>query len=449
MDKNKSKNKMGLFELTVITIMNMVSDGILLLPANLAQIGTITILSWIITSLGSFALAYSFAQCGIYTHYSDGMGGYARYSYGKAGSFMANYSYSVSLIIANVADAILVVSYASIFLGVKIPPLQTGLLTVFVICLATVLNFGGARITGKIDTYTSWGLVIPILGISILGWFWFDPNMYIGAWNPHNLPFGSAATQSISLTLWSFLGFESACANMNAVENPKKNVPIACVVGTIVAAVINIVSTNVIAGIVPNAALAKSSAPFGLAFATIFNPTIGKIATGLMVIACFGSLISWQFTAGQVFKSSADQGYFPKVFSKVTSKDTPVIGMTIILIVQVFLSLMTISPSLTKQFSILVKLAVVTNLIPYLLSMGSLDVMQRINNVPRKKIRLNNFICLVASIYSLYALFSSGPDAMLYGCIATFAGWTLYGFISHRFDLKNTGIEEDAAALQK
>ena len=83
---------------------------------------------------------------------------------------------------------------------------------------------------------------------------------------------------------------------MDAVENPQKNVPIAVLCGTLIAALLYIVSTNVIQGIVPNAALANSNAPFGLAFATMFTPTIGNIVIGLMVISCFGSLLGWQFT---------------------------------------------------------------------------------------------------------------------------------------------------------
>ena len=112
--------------------------------------------------------------------------------------------------------------------------------------------------------------------------------------------------------------------------------------------------------------------PFGLAFATMFGPTVGKIIIALMVISCFGSLFAWQFTIAEVFKGSSVQGYFPKIFEKVTKTDTPIVGMVIITVVQTLLSLMTISPTLNSQFITLVNLAVVTNLIPYLLSMAAL-----------------------------------------------------------------------------
>ena len=431
-------NKIGVVQLTILTMVNMMGSGIIMLPTKLAEIGTISIVSWLVTAVGSTALAYAFAQCGMFSKKSGGMGGYAEYSFGKAGNFMANYTYGVSLVIANTAIAISAVGYGSEFLGATLSPLSIALWTIFTLWLATVLNFGGARITGNISSFTIWGVIIPVVGISIIGWKWFDGTMYVNSWNPHNVPTFEAIGVSISMTLWAFLGLESACANSDAVENPEKNVPIAVLGGTLGAAVIYIVSTNVIAGIVPNLELANSTAPFGLAFAHMFDETIGKVIMGLMVMSCFGSLLGWQFTIAQVFKSSAEEGYFPAFFKKVTSKDAPIVGMVTITSLQTLLSLMTISPSLNKQFNVLVDLAVVTNVIPYLLSMAALAVLLKTENVPHQKYKKTVLVAFIGSVYSIYALYAAGEQAMLYGSIVTFIGWTLYGFVSYKFDLKKS-----------
>ena len=431
-------NKIGVVQLTILTMVNMMGSGIIMLPTKLAEIGTISIVSWLVTAVGSTALAYAFAQCGMFSRKSGGMGGYAEYSFGKAGNFMANYTYGVSLVIANTAIAISAVGYGSEFLGATLSPLSIALWTIFTLWLATVLNFGGARITGNISSFTIWGVIIPVVGISIIGWKWFDGTMYVNSWNPHNVPTFEAIGVSISMTLWAFLGLESACANADAVENPEKNVPIAVLGGTLGAAVIYIVSTNVIAGIVPNLELANSTAPFGLAFAHMFDETIGKVIMGLMVMSCFGSLLGWQFTIAQVFKSSAEEGYFPAFFKKVTSKDAPIVGMVTITALQTLLSLMTISPSLNKQFNVLVDLAVVTNVIPYLLSMAALAVLLKAENVAPQKYKTTVFVAFIGSLYSIYALYAAGEQAMLYGSIVTFIGWTLYGFVSYKFDLKKS-----------
>ena len=46
---------MSVVQLTFVTAANMLGAGIIMLPTKLAEVGTISIISWIITSLGSLA----------------------------------------------------------------------------------------------------------------------------------------------------------------------------------------------------------------------------------------------------------------------------------------------------------------------------------------------------------------------------------------------------------
>lgn len=424
---NNPGNKMGVMHLTILTAVNMLGSGIIMLPTKLAEVGTMSIISWLVTAFGSLALAWAFSKCGLFSTKSGGMGGYAEYAFGKSGNFIANYTYAISLLIANIAIAISAVGYGSVLLGIELSPVGVCLATIVVLWVTTVCNFGGAKITGQIGSVTVWGVIIPVVGLCVIGWFWFSPSLYASAWNPNKMDFFSAISTSISMTLWAFLGLESACANMDAVENPQKNVPIAVFGGTLVCAVIYVLSTNVIAGIVPNLDLLHSTAPFGLAYATMFTPTVGSVVMFLMALACIGSLLGWQFTVAQVFKSSSDIGYFPRIFSRVTKHDAPLVGMVILGVVQTGLALMTISPSLNKQFNSLVNLAVVTNLVPYVLSMAALIPMQRLASVPGGQAKMNTVIALIGTIYSFYALWSSGEEAMMLGALVTFSGWTFWG----------------------
>jgi putrescine:ornithine antiporter len=275
-------------------------------------------------------------------------------------------------------------------------------------------------------------VIAPVVLVSTVGWFWFDSSVYAAGWNPHNMAWYDAAGASVAITLWAFLGLESACANTDAVENPEKNVPIAVLGGTLGAAVIYIVSTNVIAGIVDNPELAASTAPFGLVFAKMFTPLVGDIVMAAMVLACIGSLLGWQFTIAQVYKSSADTGYFLSIFAKANKAGTPIVGMLVLLAAQTALGFLTISPDLSKQFDTLVNLAVVTNLVPYILSMAALMTMQKVSNVPAGKALATNIIAWVAAAYSYLALYSSGEQALMLGGVATIFGYTLFGFVNNR-----------------
>ena len=80
-----AKKKMNLIQLTFIVAVNMMGSGIIMLPANMAQVGAISLLSWLVTAVGSMAIAYGFAQAGLFNQRPGGMSAYAEDAYGKSG----------------------------------------------------------------------------------------------------------------------------------------------------------------------------------------------------------------------------------------------------------------------------------------------------------------------------------------------------------------------------
>src|SRR5262245_49303191 len=98
--------RMNLIQLTFIVAVNMMGSGIIMLPTNMAQVGAISLLSWIVTAVGSMAIAYGFAQAGVLDARPGGMSLYAEEAHGKSGFFMVSYLYYLSLAIGNVAIAI-------------------------------------------------------------------------------------------------------------------------------------------------------------------------------------------------------------------------------------------------------------------------------------------------------------------------------------------------------
>ena len=434
MDGQAQTKRMNLIQLTFIVAVNMMGSGIIMLPTNMAQVGAISLLSWVVTALGSMAIAYGFAQAGLFNQRPGGMSAYAEDAYGKSGYFLVFFLYFLSLAIGNVAIAISALGYLAAFVPfLKSTPVITALGVIALLWLTTVANFGGPSITGRIGSVTVWGVIIPVGMLSLIGWFWFKPEIFAAAWNPKGLTLAQGMGSSISLTLWAFLGMESAAQNSDAVENPRRNVPLACMFGTLGAAVIYVLSTTVIQGIVPNADLAKSTGPFGLVYSQMFGPAVGSIIMALSVLACLGSLLGWQFTIAQTGKAAAEERMFPDFFSKVNQRGAPIIGMIVLGIVQSVLALSTISPTLSEQFSALVNLAVVTNVLPYIIALSALMVMVQAARVSETQYRVNVFVALVAMLYSVYAIYASGKDAVLGGMLMTGIAFVIWGFIALRF----------------
>jgi putrescine:ornithine antiporter len=426
--------KMNVTQLTFIVTVNMMGSGIIMLPANMAQVGAISLLSWVVTAIGSLAIAYGFAQAGIFNQRTGGLAAYAEDAYGKDGYFQVFFLYFISLAIANVAVASSALGYLAAFVpGLTATPVATCIGVIALLWITTAANFGGPNLTGKIGSVTVWGVILPVGFIATIGWFWFSGDTFRAAWNPKGISLMEGMGSSISLTLWAFLGMESASQNASAVENPKRDVPLACLFGTLGAAVVYILSTTVIQGIVPNAELAESTGPFGLAYAKMFNPIVGQIVMALAAMACVGSLLGWQFTLASTAKDAADTRMFPAIFGKVTAAGAPIMGMVIMGVVQSVLALSTVSPDLSKQFAALVNLAVVTNVIPYIISLSALFVMMRNAKVDASLFKRNAFVTIVALLYSVYALFASGKDAVMGGMLVMGIGYIVYGLIAPRF----------------
>ncbi len=422
----KPAKKMNVWQLTMLTAANMLGAGIIMLPTKLAQVGTISILSWLVTALGALCLAHVFAQCGMYSRHRGGMGGYAAYRFGLAGYYLTNFSYSISLVVGIVAIAISAVGYIETLMQWNFSPLQGAFATIALLWIAGMANFAGSGWTGKISSVTVWGAILPVAFMSVVGWCWFDFDLYVQAWNPNRLPVFEAASESIVLTLWTFLGFESAAANMESIENPQRDVPRATFMGTLFVAMIYILSTNIMAGIVPNAELLTSNAPFGLAFSSMFNGRIGRVIMTMMVVSCCGALLCWQFTMSQVFKGCGESGAYPRVFAKLNRYGVPVWGMIILLTIQSGFALMTIDTNLFAQFERIVDLAVITNVLPYIICCLSLDKILAKAQVGWSARHRMTVFTMLGILYSCYAVYAAGLRPLFDAFFLLFLGYMLY-----------------------
>lgn len=422
-----SRSKMSLMQFTFQTALNMLGSGIIMLPAKLASVGMISLISWVVTIVGVIALAYSFAKCGMYSRKHGGLGGIAEYTFGKSGSFLVNFIYTISLVIANVAIMATALSYLLATVHVTLSPMTNLALMVVLLWLATAANFRGAQFTGWITALSFWGIALALIVFTLAGPFWFDFSLLQANWNPHGYSVFEAMGHTVSMQLWAFLGLESACANSDSVENPETNVPRAVLIAAGFVAFLYVITTTLVGGVVPNAELVNSDAPFAIVFSELFGPSVSMVFAVLMSLTCYGSLVSWQFTVSRVCKTSADLGYFPRVFAKVSETDSPILGLLLIGVVQTILIGISFTPSLYKQFALLVDISVITNVIPYMFCVASLFSLVRLVGDKEKNPWVVFVMATIALLYTFYVFTSYESFLVRFATIVTFAGWVFYG----------------------
>lgn len=421
-----NKKYMSFWMLVALVSGNMVGSGIFLLPAGLAKIGSISILAWIFTTLGSLLLALVFGHLSSLIPKVDGGPYiYVRIGLGKFMGFQSGLGYWISLWVGNCAIAIATVGYLAYFFPALYSPILRAIAAILVIWLFTMFNMFGSRSVAWLQIGFTIAKSLPLLLIIIIGWWYIHPEFYVDFNRNDTSNFG-AFSQAASLLLWAFIGLESAAVTASKVKYPSKTIPLATITGTLIAAFIYIASSVVIMGMVPAMNLENSSAPFALAASKILGDNGSLIIVISAIIACLGALNGWVMITAVVSKSIAETKLFPSIFAKENKYGAPGLSLIFSGILMTILLLTTMSDSLIEQFNFIILVAVLAALIPYFYTSISNILVLKSQNPKSNFWQWRVIVAVLAGCYSLWAIIGSGVQAVYYCMILFFLGIPVY-----------------------
>ena len=426
--KKSSKKELGFWMCTALVVGNMIGSGVFLLPSSLASFGGISIFGWLFTTTGAILLAFVFSQLSKMVPKAGGPYIYTREGFGDFAGFIVAWGYWISILAGNAAISVALTGYLAVFWPVIS---SNSLLAMFVtlssVWLLTWVNATGIRNAGFLQVITTVLKLLPLFVIAIFGLFYFK----IEHFQPINLSGESsysAITATAALTLWAFLGLESATVPAENVINPKRNIPKATIVGTLLAAVVYILGTVAVMGIISPNLLKDSTAPFADA-ASLMWGSWAKFAVAIgAAISCFGALNGWILLSGQIPFATAKDKLFPAIFAKKSKTNTPVPGLIISSFFVTILIGLNYTKGLVELFTFIILLAAVTTLLPYVFcTMAELMIfMKNKKDFDLKFLIKSSIISILAFIYSLWAVMGSGQETVYWGFILILAGFPVY-----------------------
>ncbi len=433
-DTAPGRRKLGVTTATALVVGNMIGSGIFLLPATLAAFGGVSILGWLSTTAGAALLALVFARLSRILPRAGGPYAYSREGLGEFSAFLVAWGYWVSIWVSNAAIAVAMVSYLSIFW----PALATNSLLAATVAVAAIwvltwVNGIGVHYAGRVQVVTTLLKLAPLIAIAVLGLFYLDPDHFT-PFNRSSQSLPSAINATAALTLWAFLGLESATIPAEEIKNPRRTIPRATVFGTLIAAAVYILGSVAVMGMIPPETLAASNAPFADAATLIWGPWAGYATAACAAVACFGALNGWILMQGQLPLAAARDGAFPAVFRRVSANGTPVLGIIISSILATVLIGVNYQKGLVRQFEFMILLATLTCLVPYVASAASALII-----ILRPRARLSAaapvtgaVIALGAFMYSMWAIAGLGLEAILWGVVLLAIGVPFYVGIKRR-----------------
>lgn len=378
---------------------NMIGSGLFLLPASLADVGSSSLLAWIIAAGGALAIAGVFAILGRLRPDADGVLDYPRLALHPATGPVAWAAYWVSGWAGNVAIALAALGYLASLFPVLGGMTLVGLLVIM--WLFVGLNMLGARgVAGFGGVSLALGL-IPVLAATVLGLLHFNPELFTAAWNPSAKPLTQTLPPTVVLVFWAFLGLESANAVAAKVRDPARDLPRAALLGVGLAALVYILACVAVQGVLTPAELKASSAPFADVVTRLAGPIAGAVIAGCAAVKAMGTLGGWILVTAETGRAGAAAGYLPKFLSESDPEVTPRRGLILTGVLMTLTAFVTISPALSAQFNFIIGLSVAMFMLVYGLAALALIREARAIASPGKRLAARA-IAVLALVFSAW-----------------------------------------------
>ncbi|HEY6940458.1 amino acid permease [Dokdonella sp.] len=414
---------LGLATAVAIVAGNMIGSGLFLLPASLAPYGPAALLGWGASALGGLALAFVFADLGRRLPRSGGPYAFARAAFGDGAGFAIAWSYWVSIWCANAAIAVAFAGY----LGSLFPPAASAtgapLAALGALWACTLANALGVRRAGAVQLVTTVLKLLPLAALVVFA----APELPRAHWQPFNRSgesLWSVALATTALTLWAFLGVESATVVAQDVAHPRRNLPRATLAGSAIAIVVTVLACTVVAAIVPADALGASSAPFADAASRLWGGKAGMLFAATAAVACFGALNGWVLLQGQLPLAAARDGVLPAWFARVDARGTPLQGLVAGSALASALVLADYRQDLVGVFTFSILLSTAACLLPYVVC--SAAALWGVRGASTSGARA---VAAFAFVFSIAALAGTGADALLWGTVLVAAGWPIRWYL--------------------
>ena len=277
---------------------------------------------------GAICLGLTFARLARLAPATGGPYAYTRLAYGDFPGFLIAWGYWISIWASLPVIAVaLAGAVVDLFPILRMRSVIV-ILTLGAIWVVVLINLRGVKAAGLMAEVTTYAKLVPFGAVALIGLLYIDTS-HFSEFNPSGQPLLQATAALAPLTMFAFLGLESATVPAGDVRDPERTIPRSTVLGITIAATLYVFGTIVVMGVLPRQQLVQSLAPFSDA-AYVMWGRAGQISIAIAVIlSSIGALNGWTLLMGQVPMAAARDGLFPPLFSRLSGRNVPAIGIVV------------------------------------------------------------------------------------------------------------------------
>ena len=443
---NQKAHALGLTSATGLVIGSIVGTGVFTMPGVIAQSGTFGILVLAVIAIGAMLLAVLFGQ--LHKRVPNGDGGlyaYTRHEFGDFAGYLVGWCYWIQTWAGNAAIVSAWVFYVDALFNINPSGMGNFGIAMIGLWIPAFVNLAGVRQMAWFQNATVVLKFLPILFVGLAGWFF----VHVSNFGPFNASGGSlynAVGITAGVALFSFIGVEAAAMTAKRVRDPRRNVMRASVIGTAACAILYVLVTAVIFGLVSHHTLAGNGSPFVNAFQSMFPgwSWAGRLMAGIAVLSGIGALNGWTLIVTETSRAIAQDELFPRPFAWADRKGTAWFGIIVGTALPSLLMLWAYSTQVGLHvFTSLTYLTVVTVAIPYFVSaLAQLTyLVSRRRRVQGWALTRDLLVAGIGVLFSMWVTFAQGYHTVYQAFVAILAGLILYVFVNARRQRLGLAVE--------
>jgi len=324
----KLEQKYGLVTAICLVVGTVIGSGVFFKAQNVLEATggnmPIGIAAWVITGLLMIICSSQFATMATKYEKVSGLVDYAESTCGKSYAYYIAW-FMVNLYYPGMTSVLAWVSarYFGVFFGWSMVGAEVLTLAGFFLVASYVINALSPKLAGKFQVSATVIKLIPITLMAIVGTcVGFANGTLTNNFTSVVMQAVGGTTSSglfaaIVATVFAYEGWIVATSINAELKNPKRNLPIALIIGSVIVVSAYVLYFIGVAGGASSAVLIQEGAP--TAFINIFGGIGGTLLNICIVISCLGTLNGLMVgaTRGMYAIAAREEGPMPKVFGQI------------------------------------------------------------------------------------------------------------------------------------
>ncbi len=295
---------------------------------------------WLLAGLLTLTGALVYAELGAMMPRSGGEFHFIGAAFGRRLAFLYGWTKTVALGASAAAVAIIFVVFFNDLTGGALPPLAVQLLPLLVIAVATALNLGSVRSSGRTATLLTIVKILLVLFVALGAFLLAD-----GSWGhfslsgetgscdgvPESARLGVSGFGAAMLgALWGYNGWAVIAALGGEIKDPGRTIPRALIGGTLTVIVLYLLINAAyfyVLSPVEVASVAESSSVASEAASRFFGPGAAAVISAGLMISAYGTLHTTMLTGPRIPFALSRAGLLPPGLARISASGVPAVAI--------------------------------------------------------------------------------------------------------------------------